>query len=500
MVAGFLLRFVNLGYSDYQGDEIKAFYNPGDFSSSEFLLNQRKGPNQFLVTAVLKNVTSDYQNRLLTRAPFALSGFLACVVFYLLSKDILGKKAGMIATIFFITNGFLIAFSRIVQYQSFVILFGLLAIYLYLMSRKKSDFKYIYFSFSSLALSFLFHYDAIFFAIPITIWGLQDLCKAIKTKDGAFAKHFAVACFMFVILAGLFYVPFALNISGKTQEYWAGRLTGSVSAKVSSSMYLFTVYQPIYVIHIYTAATMLFFGVFLKAVIKKEVRLKHNLFPIIVWTASAVVFMEILVAIPGTHIYTYLIPMMMLLGWGSANFWNTTKKIVGKKADYLAIAGLVILTSFLYAQAWWVFVDHSSEYPWQDKKFLVWTLPKPAPTFHLSLFGFPYYRYWQEIGDLVNNGTVNYYTTNERVSITRYHIKLGKSGESIGYYVYIYSPQTFTDHVTNYRASEWMKSNPPIKSFYSKNGIRNADIYLLPETYLLPTMPQIIPTEVEVDD
>jgi len=56
LLAG-VLRFVNLGYSDYQGDEIKALYNPKEIKSAQFFLEQRKGPMQFLVTAGLKTFT-----------------------------------------------------------------------------------------------------------------------------------------------------------------------------------------------------------------------------------------------------------------------------------------------------------------------------------------------------------------------------------------------------------------------------------------------------------
>ena len=39
------LRLVNLGYSDYQGDEIKALSLPGsDQGLVGFLIEQRKGP------------------------------------------------------------------------------------------------------------------------------------------------------------------------------------------------------------------------------------------------------------------------------------------------------------------------------------------------------------------------------------------------------------------------------------------------------------------------
>jgi hypothetical protein len=53
-LAGMILRIVNLGYSDYQGDEIKAFYLPAPGQSiPEFLFTQRKGPLQFIITGIL---------------------------------------------------------------------------------------------------------------------------------------------------------------------------------------------------------------------------------------------------------------------------------------------------------------------------------------------------------------------------------------------------------------------------------------------------------------
>ena len=56
------LRFVNLGYSDYQGDEIKALFRSlAGASLLSFLLDQRKGPLQFLVTYLMSFVTS-YSN------------------------------------------------------------------------------------------------------------------------------------------------------------------------------------------------------------------------------------------------------------------------------------------------------------------------------------------------------------------------------------------------------------------------------------------------------
>jgi hypothetical protein len=235
-------------------------------------------------------------------------------------------------------------------------------------------------------------------------------------------------------------------------------------------------------------------------VLQRRLRQNSQLVPIILWTLVAALFMEVLVAIPGTHIYVYLIPLMMLLGWGGTYFWRLLKILGGKKVDYLAVFGLSVVTAFLCAQAYAVFVDHKVEYPWQDKKFLLWIFPKPTPIFHLSIFGFPYYRHWQEVGNFVNSGTSIYYTTNERVSIARYHVNLEKAGEKIGYYVYIYSPQTFTDDILNVRGLEWSKTNAPLKSFYGNYGQKHVDIYLVPENFVPKTVETVNLVEEQLND
>ncbi|HOS88604.1 MAG TPA: glycosyl transferase family 39, partial [bacterium] len=77
------LRLVNLGYSDYQGDEIKAFYLPKSGQSlRSFLIDQKKGPVQFLITYIIKFFDPLYENQFFTRLPFAIAGIFAVVFFY----------------------------------------------------------------------------------------------------------------------------------------------------------------------------------------------------------------------------------------------------------------------------------------------------------------------------------------------------------------------------------------------------------------------------------
>ncbi len=513
------LRIWNLGYSDFQGDEIKAFFRPEEGQSAlAFLLDQRKGPNQFLITWLFKDISSNYENYFLIRLPFAVAGILSVLIFYLIVRKLLGEKIAFFSSIFFATNGFLIAFSRIVQYQSFVIFLGLLSIYLYILFREKVKFWYLYLSFFSLAMSILFHYDGVFFGIFLGLLVLGDILLIFwrkkaeakfkrslnfasisnslvdRVKKKSFIINLTGSSVLFIASLALFYIPFVLNISQTTLDYWSGRITGDVSGKISSSYYLFTVYQPIYAVHFYVLLTALGTAIVLlpfviKPIVNKLPRIKlldffvkiitpnYYLLGVLSWATLPFIFLEFYVSIPGTHIYTYLIPMTILMGTAISTSTDIVDKI--KYLKGISILGVFLLGIFLFLQSWTIFVDHSKEYPWQEDSFLVFHLFKPTPIFHLSMFGFPYQRGWQEVGEFINDKDA-FYTSNERVSITRYYVNLPRDGKKIGYYIFIRNPQSFSNEVPKGRIQEWILNNPPVKEIKNPSGNETL-IYLLPE-------------------
>ena len=500
------VRVQNVGYSDYQGDEIKAFFNPAkDGEYLQFLLDQRKGPNQFIVTGLIKDITDNYQNYFLTRIPFALAGVLSVIVFYFVVRNYFGTNIAIWSSIFFATNGFLIAFSRIVQYQAFVILFGLLGILLYQLFQSSKRYGFLYLSGVSFAISILFHYDGVFFALPVLVTGLWALFQDFRVKDtpkdkkNLFQHLLAVLISVGILLS--FYVPFVLNISEQTLSYWQGRITGDVSSKVSSSYYLFTVYQPIYAIHFYILIT--FMGIFaiifpyidqkIKLGMKTDFssKISLNLLGVLIWGIVPLIMLEIFVGVPGTHIYTYLIPGMILMAYGLNFFYEFVKHNLNKVFTKLYIFGGILLFGFLAAQAHTIFVDNQSgEYPWEDKKFLIFTMNRPTPVFHLSMFGFPYNRNWQGVSEFMKD-TPNYYSSNEREPITRYYVKNQKAGDKIGYYIWIEAPQSFTEEIKNERTRTYIKDKEPV--FVSSNPSGNKTlIYFVPEDFKLPSN-EIIP-------
>lgn len=480
LVVAFVLKFVSLGYSNYQGDEIKALFMPKGPSFMEgwqFLLDQRKGPLQFLITFLTKQIDPTYSNEFLTRLPFAIAAFLSVLFFYKWVQRLFGKRVAFYAGFFFATNGFLVAFSRIAQYQSFVILFSILTLFC-LEKFAESNYKkfsYFYIAFLFWALGMLAHYDS-FFIAPAVLKYMIDFWRNTSKKTNIISTLGAILVFLLGI--GWFYIPFALTVSQSTMGYWTGRLSGTVSTKLSSSIYLFKVYQPIYVIYIYAALSFIGGIAFL---VKKYMR---NYWYIVLWLLAAVIFWEVIVYIPGTHIYTYLIPLFIIMGIGVKYceeiwIWFLTKlKLL--KFRYASAIFIAVIFSFIFLQSYAIFVDHTKEYPWQQEKFLIWTFPEPTAIYHLSMFGFPYYREWEGISQFIKrHPNVTAYSTNERESISRFYIPLVKGTDKAGFYVFVKYPQSFTNQILSDKALYWANKYPPIYTF-SRGGSDLVSIYEMP--------------------
>lgn len=494
-----VLRFVNLGYSDYQGDEIKALFLPTQGQSIwDFLLAQRKGPLQFFITFLLKFIDPSYNNEFLVRLPFALAGVISVYFFYKLVKEHFGNRISLYATLFFLTNGFLVAFSRMAQYQSLVIMFMLGALYYFSIAASKKDYeiKGIYLGFIFWAISLLSHYDGVFIA-PFAAYLLYNWWKvsAFDKKKKLIVLGSAAAISAAILAA--FYVPFVLGLTDKTLDYWEGRLTGEVSGKIASSLYLFSVYQPIYVVHFYKIlaglggllALLSFFQnkPFVKKTVEKfKVMTVYNvkaLAALVLWFVPAFLVMEKLVYIPGTHIYTYLIPLFVILAFGLYLVENVMRGIVGKNIGRsVFIYGMILMFSFIYLQSYMVFVDNKVEYPWREEKFFFWTFPRPNGIYHLSMFGFPYYRNWEGIRDFVRSATfeptIAAYSTNERKSLVRYYVNMVKSSEKAGVFIYVKDPQSFTNDITEEKPNYWVSKHDPVYTL-SRNGEEIVRVYLM---------------------
>jgi hypothetical protein len=460
----FWLRLINIGYSNYQGDEIKALYRPQDGQSMlDFLLTQRKGPIQFLITYLMSFINPDYDNEFLLRLPFTIASIFAIYFFYKFVKIEFGQKIALYSTLFISLNGLFVAFARIVQYQSFVILFLVLALYVFSLSTKYYGWRIygLYLGMLLWGLSILAHYDGVFIA-PFVFY-LVYRWYVNNKNDKHKIKHLIYATTIFLASLSIFYVPFFLSISESTKQYWAER----ISKQSVSSTKTFMTYNPLFLIYIYAVLGLM--GLF---------KIKENS-SVVLWFLFPLISLETLVGNPGTHIYTYVIPFCILMAFGLEEFHSFIQKRFFNQSKYISvfIVITIYISSFLFSHL--LFIDNKQEYPWENKNFFFLNFKRQS---RQSLFGFPYYRHWEKVGLYLESTKSNgYFITNEKKSITRYYIPgnfknlevypydSNTTGEI--YVIYIRNPQSGNKKILDKEQSYWEERYQPVKTFSNHGRI-----------------------------
>lgn len=392
------LRLPNLGYSDYHGDELKAVMvpkNPDGLWS--FLLDQRKGPMQFLIAYIPYSITHNYKNELAQRLPFALASCLSSVLFYLFVKNItLSKTVAFSATFLFLTNGFIAGFGRIAQYQNLNLLFSFGALLMYSMLKRPNlptRNLYLYSLTGTVlwCLSILSHWDAVLI-LPIVL--LLTFKILISNKKALFLN-----VLLGLVLLSPFLLPYlsTLSADSRNQTYLSARVGLDLGySKIPLYKALIELYNP------YTVLPVLLIT---SAVSLIGIR---KYYPLVIWFIVVFGLFELLVKNPGTHIYNFLLSIFILSGIGIDYLIK-----VHKLAKYTLLPVSVIIFGFMYYQAYILFVDNHKEYPYESKtidflglKLNAQKISDIKPYYmrgsYIPLFGFPHARYWNEINGFIN--------------------------------------------------------------------------------------------------
>ncbi len=253
------LRLRHLGYSEYQGDEARAMLLAEhllDTRDPGLLLWHKKGPAEVVVPAMALAAGSPSENA--ARLPFALAGIAVVGMVLGLGWRLWGPVAGVSAGAIVALDGYLIAFSRIVQYQSLVLAASIAAVWLAtvvagrgrrespgpsrgtpLMGRDSSladaagdamavlaprhrdaavahrdldrrDLALAALAGACVGFGTWAHYEAVF-ALPPVIWLLAGAAQGGPRRTWGTVVLVGTALAGAALVAGLFYVPFSLH-------------------------------------------------------------------------------------------------------------------------------------------------------------------------------------------------------------------------------------------------------------------------------------------------
>jgi len=240
-----LFRLTHLGYSEFQDDEVDAMTAAAEALSGHedaLFIDRRKGPAEVLLPAILWQLTAT-TSELRARLPFAIASLAALLTVYALTAELFTPQTALITAALFTMNGFMVAFARIVQYQSLVIWFSLLALLCAWQWRQTYQKQYGLLLSLFLAISFLAHYDTLLI-FPAIIYLLLD--KAFLQRHW---QTLLGAALLFITLIGLFFIPYTLSAqANRTSQYLLGERIGGglFKNKLDSFMELTIFYNSIY--------------------------------------------------------------------------------------------------------------------------------------------------------------------------------------------------------------------------------------------------------------
>lgn len=411
------MRLPALGYSEFQGDEgvvmVRAAAVIGG-DEGELYLHQ-KGPAEILLPLGIWNVAGSI-NEFWARLPFLWANGLATLAVICLTRRWFGSAEAFAAGIFFSLAGFTVAFGRIVQYQSLVMLWGTAALFAATRYQKEGRRSDLLMSALFLSGGLLAHYDAVLVA-PAIGWMLLGRVRRTKELD---LRTWAAAAVSAAALLGIFYIPFILdpNFTRTGGYLLEGRLGASESSGLLSwsgpaLWRMLTFYSDSY----FVGVLILLISVALLMSNRRRLPLGpvlHFFVPLL--------FYLVVVKDPRTHVYTIMLGGSVLASAGAIQMGKAIKRM-GRPRIY---AGSVILFLFILVLSvryqFQLFIDHVPE------RQRTWSVNRPSGYLttweeppQYGLFGFPHQAGWRTVNALLPEGGVPY-ASNEEEEITNWYM------------------------------------------------------------------------------
>ncbi len=446
------LRFADLGYSEFQGDEALAMISAAEAiqGHADALFLRGKGPGEILLPAAVWTLTGTITEGV-ARVPFAIAGVMGLLTLYLLAKDLFSTRTARYATAILAAGGLLVGFSRIVQYQTIVVWMSLLSLWTFWHWQREKQWRWLLLSGIFLGIGLLAHYDAILVAPAIGwVWlsGVKkDLRRSLLGGMGWGVTALGTAA--------IFYAPYLLDPQiSRTGDYVSGRIGAGLKNHLADFLNFNAFYSSFYFVLI---AGLLLVGFLGWAVFHHKEGKWWTIFSVATllmlavtpnwlgqWTVlpvaaillaafaspaldtakrTALVYFAVpflgynfAVATPLTHIYTVLPGWALLAGWAAAQIRLERRAVWGVNLALVLISSLYL---------WNAFVNHSHnfvrDYPAGNiALFRTPEIPKPQTGF----FGFPHKTGWKSVGALIATGTLNGdYESNEEEDVTGWYTR-----------------------------------------------------------------------------
>ncbi len=465
------MRLINLGYSEFQGDEAAVLVRAARIMTGEdpVLFQHKKGPLELLLPMAGWDFTG-ITNEWMARLPFTLASILGVGSVFLFGRRHNNLWTAVIAGGLMAVEGYMVGFGRIVQYQSAVILLSSLALLCLLVFQQNGHHFLIVISASLFAVGSWAHYDAVLF-LPAGLWLILSRLKNDEALWRDAFPSLVTAAILGMVLVGLFYYPFFRGSQAEgTLFYVSGRIGNDqlFYNHLQSTLDRIFVYDSLYLLILVFGGlglqilftwqrwsrgglivaiflilafctTLLFpqwweFGEWTLAWISLVLLLLGSLFvpkqsagtrALWLWFGVPAIFYLYFVALPLTHVYTAVPGAVLLAGLG---IYNLSQRISVRSPRTIRIATAVAILIFILSISFTIitFVSHSPEYvrEYPDRKSTLFWTPFGDDLPEEGLFGFPYKAGWKTVGYLMDSGALSgSYDSNEERDVTDYYMR-----------------------------------------------------------------------------
>jgi hypothetical protein len=421
LVLALALRLANMGYKELQGDEgvimvRAAAALTGD--DSELFLHQ-KGPVEILLPMQVWGLTGAI-NDFWARLPFTWASLLTVATLMLLARRWFDRSVAWLAGAILAVNGFAVAFARIIQYQSLVMLWGTLALVLATEYRESGNRRALGLAAFFLAGGLLAHYDAVL-VVP-ALAGLV-LSRWWATRQPEWRPWFRSAGIGLATLA-LFYLPFVLNPNfGRTFRYLLNDRVGAgeggqwLNWSGAAAWRMMTFYNSTWTI------LALILLVLVAVVVLSRQRRGLTLF---LHLLSPAIFYLVVVVDPRTHVYTLFPAGVIAAAAGSMFLWQKVQSLA-VQARRKQIATLVLLVvalfygqALIYTTRLFVLNQPELQRTWAENQPAGYPVTWAEPPLY-GLFGFPYQAGWRAVADMLPPSAYPY-ASNEEEEITNWYM------------------------------------------------------------------------------
>jgi hypothetical protein len=458
-VAAFF-RFANIGYAEFHGDEGRAVLRSAAVMQGyeNVLFIHRKPPGEILaVTTVFS-----YAGRIdeaAARIPFALASMAALLGVFLLGWRLRSLVVGSAAMLLLTLDGYLVAFSRFVQYQSVVLLASVAAVLVMhrLYREPRSPTRLVLASALFLATALLYHWDGALAFLPVGVLFLSiGLEKRIPWR--LLVRAAIPGLVVGVAALALFFVPYLLQPNAEAAASYLinARLVGESAGLPNNTADIVArtlVYSSVYHLGVLIAlagvaliaawrqgwfraaaigaaialvvalvATLwrpggdsglaltftalcwlvLFGGVWVAPGLKNDER------AIWLWFGVPLLASLYLIATPRTHVHIFFVPWAIAAGLGADLLWRALAVRAGpRRATWATVAAGCAVALVGGGWLYLAFVDAPAEMVRNraETRPLVYWAPEKSNTID-ALYGFPLRNGWKAAGTLYADGTL----------------------------------------------------------------------------------------------